>query len=158
MYWSLSPILSLFQHTVSTISLDSETWHGLEIGFYIVPHHWRIRLGHLKNTPPSKIQWGRALFFFLQSNNFILYSSTESGITQLFKKWPSQLARIMFLYHHLKSVSQNLKTKKNFMDKFVPCFFFHSKLFKTLLVIHFLYSKNKKKSNCAGKKQGVHWW
>ena len=32
------------------------------------------------------------------------------------------------------------------MVKFVPCFFFHSKLFKTLLVIHFLYSKNKKKS------------
>ena len=37
------------------------------------------------------------------------------------------------------------------MVKFVPCFFFHSKLFKTLLVIHFLYSKNKKKVNALGK-------
>ena len=43
-----------------------------------------------------------------------------------------------------------LKTKRNFMDKFVPCFFFHSKLFTILLVIHFFYSKNKK-VNALGK-------
>ena len=36
------------------------------------------------------------------------------------------------LYNHVKSVSQNLKTKRNFIEIVVPCFFFHNKLFKTL--------------------------
>ena len=48
-------------------------------------------LGHLKNIPvylqkPSaEIQWGRAHFW--KSESLILYSSTELGVTQLFKKW-----------------------------------------------------------------------
>ena len=58
--------------------------------------------------------------------------------------------------HHVNTAWQNLKTKINFIEIVFHVSFFQTKLFKTLWVIHILYSKNWK-SQCAGKNQYPLW-
>ena len=81
--------------------------------------------------------------------SYILYSSTELVVSQLFQKQSSQLA-CMFLYHHTNSAHQNLKQKRSFIKNVVLCFFFNNNLFNTLRVIYLLYSK-------IFLKKSLHW-
>ena len=105
---------------------------------YILSVHYFIHLLYLGNlkkycslsseTFQSSVREG-AFFGSLIVWSYRLYSSTKSCITQI------------SLFHNANSACQNLKIKRNFIEIFVPCFFFHNKLFKTSWVIHLLDSK-----------------